>query len=622
LTASHDGENCVPNSAFGRDHGAVAVTLYAIGILYTFLGLAILCDDFFTESLEVISEKLSLSPDVAGATFLAAGGSAPELFTSLLTVLTTKNSAGVGTIMGSAVFNLVIIISLSAMFSSGELIIEWRPLARDSVAYTISIVVMIIFGLTPVVSDNAAINGMAGFSWWEAVIMVFLYIGYILVMWQNSALMKLMGQPDPEAELDDTIITEGDVFDQGSGDKAQPNVFHRDLSNHSHRNKFKGAVNVIVATQRFQNALKNKDVEAAEEPSAEEPSSADLELPPTETGTANKRISDVGKMASDPSGPIVSKILKGAETADEAIEMAFVQLHDGNEDQLGEMVNEKFDAKIFKSVLLDLGFEELTSGEEGLFEEFEMMIAALTTPYGEIEKQDFTDWWATKQGGSNIVISVLGAPYDFLFSATIPPCSAESYQSEAMNNCLPPPDRLYFFSFFMSIAWISVLTIFMVLWAEKAGCILKINSFMMGLVVLAAGTSVPDALASISVAKDGHGGMAVSNAIGSNVFDILLGLGIPFIIYSIVWGESGYVTGDEVEVLVAGIQLLLVLAIVLLALGLAKWTLSKALGSWLLILYFVYVVFNILVDRDVIPILEPIRKWLDVDIVDCRDERC
>jgi Ca2+/Na+ antiporter len=59
-----------------------------------------------------------------------------------------------------------------------------------------------------------------------------------------------------------------------------------------------------------------------------------------------------------------------------------------------------------------------------------------------------------------------------------------------------------------------------VLLAEKVGCILGVNSFLMGLVVLAAGTSVPDALASIAVARDGYGGMAVSNAIGSNVFDM------------------------------------------------------------------------------------------------------
>ena len=39
-----------------------------------------------------------------------------------------------------------------------------------------------------------------------------------------------------------------------------------------------------------------------------------------------------------------------------------------------------------------------------------------------------------------------------------------------------------------------------------------------------------DAMSSILVARDGYGDMAVSNAIGSNVFDINLGLGLPFII--------------------------------------------------------------------------------------------
>ena len=39
-----------------------------------------------------------------------------------------------------------------------------------------------------------------------------------------------------------------------------------------------------------------------------------------------------------------------------------------------------------------------------------------------------------------------------------------------------------------------------------------------------------DALSSVLVARDGYGDMAVSNAIGSNVFDINLGLGLPFII--------------------------------------------------------------------------------------------
>ena len=46
-----------------------------------------------------------------------------------------------------------------------------------------------------------------------------------------------------------------------------------------------------------------------------------------------------------------------------------------------------------------------------------------------------------------------------------------------------------------------------------------------------------DAISSILVAKAGRGDMAVSNAIGSNIFDINLGLGFPFLINSIITNE-------------------------------------------------------------------------------------
>lgn len=52
----------------------------------------------------------------------------------------------------------------------------------------------------------------------------------------------------------------------------------------------------------------------------------------------------------------------------------------------------------------------------------------------------------------------------------------------------------------------------------------------MGLTFLAAGTSVPEAVSSVIVTNLGHGGMGISNSIGSNTFDILLCLGLPWLI--------------------------------------------------------------------------------------------
>ena len=58
--------------------------------------------------------QLGVSPDVAGATFMAAGGSAPELFTSVIGVFIASSDVGIGTIVGSAVFNILFVIAFCA----------------------------------------------------------------------------------------------------------------------------------------------------------------------------------------------------------------------------------------------------------------------------------------------------------------------------------------------------------------------------------------------------------------------------------------------------------------------------------------------------------------------------
>ena len=40
---------------------------------------------------------------------------------------------------------------------------------------------------------------------------------------------------------------------------------------------------------------------------------------------------------------------------------------------------------------------------------------------------------------------------------------------------------------------------------------------------MAAGTSIPDLITSVIVAKKGFGDMAVSSSVGSNIFDVTIG---------------------------------------------------------------------------------------------------
>ena len=111
-----------------------------------------------------------------------------------------------------------------------------------------------------------------------------------------------------------------------------------------------------------------------------------------------------------------------------------------------------------------------------------------------------------------------GLPWRFLFRWTIPDCTD------------PEKEKWYLVAFLLNVLWLGGLSYILVDMTTRLGCIFGIESVIMGVTVLAAGTSVPDALGSIVAAKDGMAGMAVSNAIGSNVFDICLGLGIPYFI--------------------------------------------------------------------------------------------
>ena len=49
-----------------------AIIFHIIGMIYMFVALAIVCDEFFIPSLDVITEKLAISEDVAGATFMVS----------------------------------------------------------------------------------------------------------------------------------------------------------------------------------------------------------------------------------------------------------------------------------------------------------------------------------------------------------------------------------------------------------------------------------------------------------------------------------------------------------------------------------------------------------------------
>ncbi|CAH1113993.1 unnamed protein product [Psylliodes chrysocephalus] len=157
-----------------------AIILHILGVIYMFVALAIVCDEFFVPALDVIIEKLDIQDDVAGATFMAAGGSAPELFTSVIGVFVSFDDVGIGTIVGSAVFNILFVIGMCAIFSRTVLTLTWWPLFRDCFFYSVSLITLIIFFRDSYI------------YWYEALVLFSFYIAYVSFMKWNQPMERLV----------------------------------------------------------------------------------------------------------------------------------------------------------------------------------------------------------------------------------------------------------------------------------------------------------------------------------------------------------------------------------------------------------------------------------------------
>lgn len=346
--------------------------LEIIGLISTFYILAIICDKYFVPALEVIADKLKMTSEMAGATLMAVGSSAPELFTSLFAIfrVSEESNLGAGTIVGSAIFNVLVIVGASALYMTNKQKLAWQPVIRDMLFYCAAILLL-----------------LASFT-------------------------------DGKITLSETII-------------------------------------FIVAYLVYLFAVKN----------------------------------------------------------------------------WGKWFN-------YQGTEIDGTFEE----EEG------------------------NDSFLTKF-------------FDSIFSFFI-----------------RNPRKNYIYTFIISICLIAFFSHWMVEFAVGVAHAFHIPAAIIGLTILAAGTSVPDLISSIVVAKKGRADMAVSNAVGSNIFDIFIGLGLVYFISLTFVNKDVDVVPIDTNNLISSIILLFATVVALIFLLIfQKWRLGKYSGYFLILLYLIYLGYNVFV---------------------------
>lgn len=160
-----------------------------------------------------------------------------------------------------------------------------------------------------------------------------------------------------------------------------------------------------------------------------------------------------------------------------------------------------------------------------------------------------------------------------------------------LDKIFPNPEK-YYAIFFISILIIAALSWVLVESAIGIAHILNISEAVIAVTVLAAGTSVPDFISSVVVSKQGRGGMAISNVIGSNIFDILIGLGLPFLLMILITGGNISLHVDNLDM---SVRFLFASVVVLLGLFMInKWVVGKKMGAFLILLYVAYIVWAVI----------------------------
>jgi cation:H+ antiporter len=117
------------------------VAVLVIGVASGFIWVG---SGWLESSAENLSAYYGLPPVVQGSIVVAVGSSFPELASVVFTALAGVFDMGVGAIVGSAIFNILVIPALSGLVSDGELETSREIVYKEAQFYMIAVATLII----------------------------------------------------------------------------------------------------------------------------------------------------------------------------------------------------------------------------------------------------------------------------------------------------------------------------------------------------------------------------------------------------------------------------------------------------------------------------------------------
>lgn len=161
-----------------------------INIVWLVVGLALILGgaNALTDGASAIAKRMGISDLIVGLTVVAFGTSAPELAISVLSALSGNAPLAIGNVVGSNIFNILVIIGVTAIV---------RPIVVQRSVMSLEIPMVILSsGILLVLGNSGFLDG-SGMNEVSRVSGIFLLIFFLLFMRYTFASAK---QPDLSSE--------------------------------------------------------------------------------------------------------------------------------------------------------------------------------------------------------------------------------------------------------------------------------------------------------------------------------------------------------------------------------------------------------------------------------------
>lgn len=174
--------------------------LKAILILVIGFVLLIKGADFFVEGSSSVAKKFHVPAMLIGMTIVAMGTSLPECAVSVTASLANNNSLAVSNVIGSNIFNLMVVCGACALFS--PLTIRQDTLKKEFPLSIICAALMLVLGYIGMTLGHI-----------DGIIFLVLFVGYLLWMIQSAkkARAAVLSDPGQSGQIEQAEFVEENI---------------------------------------------------------------------------------------------------------------------------------------------------------------------------------------------------------------------------------------------------------------------------------------------------------------------------------------------------------------------------------------------------------------------------